>query len=169
MNEAATSLDRLHDIVLPPAVPWWPPAPGWYVLFAFILLVAALLGWRIWKHWQANAYRRAALRELRTLQDAPAIAELLRRTALAVVPRHVIATKAGAAWVDWMAMQSGEAMSPEVRELLTAGVYGRQATDRDVDALRDFARGWIARHHLVPPEKTEGEGHIRRSSQPESA
>lgn len=169
MNETATSLDRLHDIVLRPAVAWWPLAPGWYVLLAVILLVAALLGWRIWKRWQANAYRRAALRELQALHDAPAIAELLRRTALAVVPRHVVAAKTGASWADWIARQSSEAMSPEVRELLTAGIYGRPATDRDVDALRDFARGWIARHHLVPSEKTEGEGHVGRSSQPESA
>ena len=169
MNEAATSLDRLHDIVLPPAVPWWPPAPGWYLLLALILVVAAVLGGRIWQRWRANAYRRAALRELQTLQDAPAIAELLRRTARAVVLRPVGAATTGAAWVDGIVTQSDEVMSPEVRELLTAGVYGRRATDRNVDALRDFARRWIAGHHPVSQHETEGEGRDGRSGQPEPA
>jgi len=169
MKETATSLGHLRDIVLPPAVPWWPLAPGWYVLFALILIITAVLGWRMWKRWRANAYRRTALRDLGTLHDAPAIAELLRRTALAIVPRHLVAAKTGDAWVDWIVGQSNEVMSPDVRKLLTAGVYGRQATDHDVDALRDFARRWIARHHLVSHDKTEGEGRVGRSGQPESA
>jgi len=152
MNDSATSLDRLHDIVLPPAVPWWPPALGWYVLFALILIIAAVLGWRIWRRWHANAYRRAALLELATLHDARAIAELLRRTALAVVSRRIVAAKTGAAWIDWIAMHSSAVMSPEVRELLTLGVYGRQAMDRDVDVLRDFAARWIAGHRLIPSD-----------------
>ena len=60
MNEAATSLDRLHDIVLPPEVSWWPPASGWYVVGGILLLLLLFLVHRARKHWLANAYRRAA-------------------------------------------------------------------------------------------------------------
>jgi hypothetical protein len=122
------------------------------VVLALLALAAGWLAWRFWKRWRANAYRRAALRKLATLQDAPAIAELLRRTALAIVPRPVVAGMTGTAWTDWLAAQSTEAMSPEVRQLLTVGVYGRPAADREVSALRDYAALWIARHCLVSPD-----------------
>lgn len=151
MNDPATSLDRLHDVVLPPTVPWWPPAPGWYVVFGLALGAAALLAWRAWKRWQADGYRRAALRELTAAADAPAIAELLRRTALAFAPRPVVAAKTGAAWADWVAAQSDEAMTAQVRELLAGGVYAGPAADRDVRALADYAARWIASHRLQSP------------------
>jgi hypothetical protein len=146
MTQDPTSLDRLHDIVLPPTVPWWPLAPGWYVLLGLLTLAAAWLAWRFWQRWRANAYRRAALRELTALRDAPAIAELLRRTALAVAPRAAVAEKTGNAWADWLVAQSAEAMSPEVRQLLSVGVYGPPVPDREVSALRDYAARWISRH-----------------------
>jgi hypothetical protein len=146
MTEDPTSLDRLHDIVLPPAVPWWPLAPGWYVLLGLLVLATAWLARRSWKRWRANAYRRAALRELAVLQDAPAIAELLRRTALAVAPRTVIAEKTGSAWTDWLVAQSAEAMSPQVRQLLSVGVYGPPVPEQQVSALRDYAARWISSH-----------------------
>jgi len=149
MKPDATSLDALHDLVLPPAVPWWPPAPGWYAVLALLVLAAAWLTSRFWKRWRANAYRRAALRELDSLEDAAAIAELLRRTALAIVPRPVVAEKTGTAWTDWLAAQCPETMPDTVRRQLTAGVYGQPAADRAVSALRDYAARWIARHHLV--------------------
>ena len=149
MTQAPTSLDRLHDIVLPTAVPWWPPAPGWYVLLGLLTLATSWLVWRFWQRWRANAYRRAALHELTALQDAPAMAELLRRTALAVAPRAVVAAKTGDAWADWLVAQSAEAMSPEVRQLLSVGVYGPPVPDREVSALRDYAARWISRHR--PP------------------
>jgi hypothetical protein len=147
-----TSLDRLHDLVLPSAVPWWPPAPGWYVVLALLVLAAGWLAWRFWKRRRANAYRRAALRRLATLRDAPAIAELLRRTALAIMPRPVVAAKTGTAWTDWLAEQCPETMPDAVRTQLTAGVYGRPAADREVGALRDYATRWIARHRPVSPD-----------------
>jgi len=149
MNEPATSLDRLHDLVLPPSVPWWPPAPGWYVVLALLVLAVAWLTWRFWKRRQANRYRRAALRQLAALGDAPAIAELLRRTALAIVPRPVIAEKTGTAWLDWLAEQCSETMPDAVRTKLIAGVYGRPTADCEVSALSDYAASWIARHHMV--------------------
>jgi hypothetical protein len=151
MNDPATSLDLLHDIVLPPAVPWWPPAPGWYVVFSLIMVAVALLGWRAFENWQANSYRRAALRELPALTDAPAVAELLRRTALAIAPRPVVAAKTGAAWTDWLAAQSNEVMTAQVREQIAVGIYADPAADRDFDALRDYAARWIAGHRSQTP------------------
>jgi hypothetical protein len=151
MNDPAARLERLHDLVLPPTVPWWPPAPGWYAVFALALAAVALLGWRLWKRWRANAYRRAALRELDRRKDAGAIAELLRRTALAVAPRPVVAAMTGTAWVDWLAEQCPEPMSPEVRRLLTVGVYGHPDSDSDLGALRDYAARWVAHHSPMSP------------------
>ena len=146
MNEPATSLDRLHDIALPPAVAWWPPAPGWYVVFTLALVAAAWMAFRAWKRWQSNAYRREAVRELASLGSSAAIAELLRRTALAIAPRSVIAEKSGTAWLDWLAAQFPEPMPDTVRAQLTTGVYGRPAASRELSALRDYATRWIARH-----------------------
>jgi hypothetical protein len=151
MNDPAASLAHLHDLVLPPAVPWWPPAPGWYAVFGLALAAVARLGWRSWQRWRANAYRRAALRELQSLRDAAAIAELLRRTALAVVPRPIVAGMTGAAWADWLDAGYGAAMSPPVRRLLTSGAYGRPPADQEIEALRDYAAGWIAHHRPVIP------------------
>ena len=151
MNDPATSLDLLHDLVLPPVVPWWPPAPGWYVVFALIMVAVALLGLRAVKHWQANSYRRAALRELAALTNAPAVAELLRRTALAIAPRPVVAAKTGTAWADWVAAQSDEVMPAQVREQIAVGIYADPAADRDFGALRDYAARWIAGHRSQAP------------------
>ena len=45
------------------------------------------LCWRMFRNWKANAYRRQALRELETVNGVASIAEVLKRTALAVVWR----------------------------------------------------------------------------------
>jgi hypothetical protein len=150
MSDTPTSLDHLHDLVLPPAVPWWPLAPGWYAVIALALVAAAWMTLRAWRRWQANAYRREAMRELASLQSSEAIAELLRRTALAIAPRPEIAQRTGSAWLDWLAAQSPEPMPDRVRVQLTAGVYGPPAASQEIDTLRDYAAGWIALHHSPP-------------------
>ena len=149
MNDSVISLDRLHDIVLPPEVPWWPIAPGWYVVLGILLVLGLVLAHRAWKRHRANAYRRAALRELAVAQDVPSVAELLRRTALAVAPREDIAEMTGIAWLDWLSAQSPEAVPDAMREQLTTGVYDRRRPDHELTALREFAARWIA-HHRSP-------------------
>jgi hypothetical protein len=152
MTPDPASLDRLHDLVLPPAVPWWPPAPGWYGVLFLLAFGVAWLAWRFWKRWRANGYRRAARRALTAAQSAPAIAELLRRTALAMAPRPVIAEMSGGAWLDWLSAQCPTPMPDGVRRLLTAGIYGRPAADPDLGVLRDYTARWIARHRAISPE-----------------
>lgn len=113
MNIDPTSLDRLHDVVAPPPVPWWPPAPGWLWVLAFVgflILVAVVRGFLIW---QRNRYRREALAELRrteTLLQNPAsrtaavtgLAELIKRTALTAFPREQVAALNGNAWLQFL-------------------------------------------------------------------
>lgn len=146
MNEDAASLDRLHDIVLPPPVPWWPLAPGWYVLGVVVLLLLLALAFRAWLRRRRTAYRREALRSLRTANDVAEIAMLLRRTALAEFPREEIAVLHGDAWADWLSARSREPMPPLLRGQLTTGAYSADATT-NLEALRAWTARWIASHN----------------------
>lgn len=110
MPDDPASLERLHDVVSPDPVPWWPLAPGWYVVGAVLVILAGIAAWRWWRHWRSQAYRRAALAELNdweagrdgdgalAAKDVAQLATLLRRTALAVLPRDQVAGLPDAAW-----------------------------------------------------------------------
>jgi hypothetical protein len=105
MNTDPADLANLRGLALPPPVPWWPPPAGWWILAAGILAITAMALVRLWRRYHANAYRRAALRELAALPlaaGAPAIAELLKRTALAAYPRTEVAALSGAAWLAFL-------------------------------------------------------------------
>jgi hypothetical protein len=149
MPSDGTSLDRLHDIAVPGDVPLWPPAPGWYLVLAASCVATLLLSFRAWQYWKSKSYRRAALRELSSLEDAAAIAQLLRRTALAILPRDVVVDLTGAEWVDWLTGQYSAAMPFEVRVVLAEGIYQRAMTACDPQQLREYAAGWITQHQLV--------------------
>lgn len=98
------SLQNLNDIVLPGPVPWWPPAPGWYLLGAVSAMAIAFLLFRWISHRRRNRYRYRALEELASIrQDGSAdalqlVPALLKRTALAAWPREQVASLSGADW-----------------------------------------------------------------------
>ena len=154
MNPDPASLENLRDIVAPPPVPWWPPAPGWVFLLTVLGLIAVLVAVRGWRRWRADAYRRAALRELRGAESIGMIAELLKRAALAASPRTQVASLTGSAWVNWLAQTGGRPVSDAVSQTLTIGVFA----ERDfVDAseLAAFADEWI-RSHRIGQSVSEG-------------
>lgn len=155
MNDDDANLDRMHDIVVPEPIPWWPPAPGWYVVFAVLLCVAIFLAYRAWKRWRANAYRREALRELENAASVFEISELLRRTALAVAPRPVVAAQVGSSWPQWLEGTASVALSERVRKQLALGPYDLSDSAGDVGDLKQYATEWIKRHQYPSPSEKQ--------------
>jgi Domain of unknown function (DUF4381) len=157
-----TSLENLYDIVMPLPVPWWPPAPGWYVVGGVVLVLAMWAGWMGWKRWQAAAYRRAALTELQRLKDRAAdgaqresalreLPELVKRTALAAFPRQQVASLSGASWLEFLDRTGHtDAFTHGQGKLLPALGYDPHAASRletqDVEALYRVISRWIRGH-----------------------
>ncbi|BCX49632.1 alpha-2 type XI collagen [Haloferula helveola] len=146
MAEDPGSLDKLHDIVLPDAVPWWPPAPGWIVLAVVVLAALSLLTRRQLKHRKANAYRRAALAELSNASSCHDIARILRRTALAIAPRETVAGLDGDAWISWLGDQASIEIPAAAGKALTGSVYDASGSEAPPEDLAAFADSWIRNH-----------------------
>lgn len=66
--EHANLLDQLIDVYEPPAVSWWPLAPGWWflILLTVIALVVAIT--LALKKYRQNEWRREALKALKSIQ-----------------------------------------------------------------------------------------------------
>lgn len=150
-----TSLSRLHDIVTPPGVPFWPPAQGWYVVGLLLLALIAVLVWRAFARYRRNGYRREALRVLREIEgegSIEALPALLKRTALAAWPRHEVASLSGEEWARFLAHTVGQAWQ-EPRWADSLGRLGfvtrPELGDEERAELLNFAEHWIRRHQVA--------------------
>lgn len=157
-----TALRSLHDIAVPPPVSWMPQTWGWATVAAIASALLLLLALRAARRFHRNAYRREALRRLEEIEvemASPdnrdhairALAELLKRTALAAWPRMEVAAMTGADWARFLdgTGERGEALD----RLLDDFEYRRDATLSSLpssiadDAVLS-ARRWIERHHV---------------------
>lgn len=136
----------------PPAIPMWPATPLAKGLCALLLLILLLFIWRQIQTYRANAYRRAALAELRQSEgDAAQIAAILRRTALAAYPREEVAALTGEHWLEFLNQHyPGNAFEGEVGRELLHSPY-RKTTSHKSDALVQATQDWIRHHKLVQP------------------
>lgn len=164
MRQDATSLDRLHDLVVPQPTSWWPPAPGWYWVLGFLLLAAIVIFVRLVLSWQRNRYRRDALSELKRKQlafDDPNrrataiawLAELLKRTALSAWPRETVASLTGSSWLSFLDQSANtKSFSEKHGDLLEAISYNPRAanslSETETRELVRLARHWV-KHHRV--------------------
>ena len=151
------SLQNLHDIVVPPPVPWWPPAPGWYAVAAVGCAALVVLAYQSWKRWRRNRYRGEALRELRRLRAATAQADLrqvpvlLKRAALSAWPRSEVAALVGADWHRFLDESAQmDCFSAEVGKTLDRLAYdpgsGSMPSQETTEAALDAAERWLKQH-----------------------
>ncbi|MEM1073742.1 MAG: DUF4381 domain-containing protein [Pseudomonadota bacterium] len=148
-------VDLLDQLVLPtePApVSMIPQTSGWVVL---ALLVMAGVAYGLW-HWhllrQRNAYRAVALNALETAgSDPAAIAQILRRCALAAYPRTRVAALTGEDWLTFLDRSvGGQDFRSGAGRALIAAPYQPKAAANPV--LLELARDWVRGHkHEIGP------------------
>ena len=156
MNAENPLLAQLKDIH-PAADPgWWPPAPGWWVLAALILLAVAWLGVLALRRLGIARRRRAWLSRLDALRrehdpkDQPreylaALNRLFRAVSLRAFPETDCGRLEGSDWVDFLAALIPDDPNRESLGALAEGPY--QATPRfDAAGLEAVARSWVRRY-----------------------
>jgi len=148
------SLSRLHDIVVPDPVPFWPPAPGWYAVFAVLVAALGTLTWWRVRRWRRDAYRReavAALERAARSGDWADLAEVMKRTALAVFPRASVASLSGESWLTFLDRTGDTTAFTDGpgRHLSTLAYDARAAetvTDGDLRRTLDVCTTWVRVH-----------------------
>ncbi|MBK1723633.1 DUF4381 domain-containing protein [Thiocystis violacea] len=155
----------LRDIRDIPPIPWWPPAPGWWLILGGLVLIGyAIWRWRVplslrvpipgitlgtWR-WDAAAALRDLRRRIRAGQDPKATAgelsELLRRIAMARLGRPACAGLTGRDWLDWLSAHdpNGFSWSERGTPLLVAPYAPPGAFREDLMALITAAEGWVS-------------------------
>lgn len=118
MNPDLRPLRDIHDSL---GSPWWPLAPGWWLVGLLLVALAALI-WR-YRHarrvlpalpllrigdWRWDAHRELRRLRQRRRQEASSkarlsqLAELLKRIAMARHGRAACARLHGPAWLEWL-------------------------------------------------------------------
>jgi len=156
---APDGLAQLKDIHLPSAVSWWPLALGWWI----ILIVAVsllLIGVYFYRRWQRKSPQEIIIAQslqlfatLQTQSLTPKVlimelSELLRRTAISLYGRGIIANLAGDDWLQFL-NQKGEttAFTEGLGRVLADQPY-RAEVDYDHQALLTLIQHWLEQQTL---------------------
>jgi hypothetical protein len=133
---------QLHDIHLPAAPGFWPPAPGWWLLALILFSIVAASVWK-WRQVRIRRQRhRAVLAQLQHVRNewlrhadsqrfAADVSAFLRRLARVREPASVALP--GPAWLDHLRLHGAEFDAAAQRALLEAPY--RPGVPIDVDAL----------------------------------
>ncbi len=162
-HPGGTPILPLRDLHLPEPPGFWPPAPGWWLVFGGLLLVL-VLAWVLGKRRKRLRYRRAALRQLAKLERQKLadrdllvrVSSLLRRAALAAFPQSGCAGLQGENWLLFLDAhdQGADAFSHGPGRCLAAGPY-QPAPQYDRAALLGVCRSWLKQ---LPPQPRAGRG-----------
>ncbi|QGU33052.1 DUF4381 domain-containing protein [Thermochromatium tepidum] len=156
------ALRDIHDL---PPLPWWPPAPGWWLLaLALCALGYALWRWRVplslrvpipgitlgtWR-WEAAQALRDLHRRARAGQDTKTLAgelsELMRRIAMARLGRSACAGLTGTDWLAWLAANDPNGFPWHERgQALVVAPYAPPGIQvPELQALIAAAAGWVS-------------------------
>ncbi len=173
--EAEDPLNELADIHMPDAVSFWPPAPGWWVLVALVVVTVVLL----YRQQLALVFLKrrlaSALRELdkayRAFQEQQGVAAqrnaaglqllqtfnaILKRVALVHYTDTQLPKLNGRTWLRFLDAQAFSAeFTVGAGKVLGDGTY-RPVFDADVDALHTLCRQWIEQCYLRASLKAQG-------------
>lgn len=161
MENGSTILRDIHELDV---IPWWPPAPGWWIVFGLLALLLLAAGIRYWLRYSGlmPGWRGDARRQLRALQQAlrkgepreiaGQLSTLLRRIAMARSGRRQAAGLSGERWLHWLEENDANGFRwTRFGELLLQAPYmppSATVKRKEVTRLVVAARQWI---ETIPP------------------
>ena len=153
-NMTATSLALMHDIVVPPAVSFWPLAPGWYALALLLLTYILYLGLKLWAKYRVNAYRREAREELLSLaknegsEEIERLLNLMKRVGLQHFGRERVASLSDVRWWEFVEKHSNVKIDKALRTLSQEVLYSSdvEVSKESVEKMRSLTKLWIHTH-----------------------
>lgn len=171
--EAEDPLSQLADIHLPDAVTLWPPAPGWWVLAALVLVALAFLCRQQLRRLLVRRRMNNALGELEQayhtwrlraeqgddtnqagLDLLYGFNAVLKRVALAYCPQSgsqaEVPRLTGEAWLQFLD-RTGETtdFTAGAGQALGHGTY-QPVFNADAEGLHALCRRWIRQRYLKP-------------------
>lgn len=160
----------LRDIHLPDPVSAWPPATGWWVLLALIIII--FLALFLYKKYKPALKRKPAYKKLATnefqaikkqfagnpsVELLRALSTLTRQITLSYYPRQQVASLTGEAWLQQIKALSGEhAFNQSQAELLLQAPY-RQQVDFNADEILSAFEQWLKHLPETDDELTDAE------------
>jgi hypothetical protein len=141
-------LKNFGDIVMPENLPWWPIQPGWWVVLSLLLLTASIFGFRRYRHWRRNAYRRQALSELSNMASPRQMTAIVKRAATAAFPSDAVTELWGRDWVGYLNSKTETPCFCSGDELLfNVSLCGPEGSWPDnINTLREHVLLWLQQH-----------------------
>jgi len=148
-------LEKIVETQAPPSISWLPQTLAWQILFISLIIFIIGKSYRALKCYQADRYRRDALKWLLQYQHEdeftfyPQLPLLLRKTALAAFKRSVVIPLSSSAWEHWLDAQCEQSnFVSECPNLLHQLAFAPQIklTDKQKQSLFIQVESWIKHH-----------------------
>lgn len=148
---AQASLDNLHDILVPPAVGFFPLAPGWYFVLLLLLTLSLHFGDRFFLRYRRDKYRRDALVALPQNSSLEALLSLAKRVGMAAYGRDITASLSGNEWWEFMEAYSEVNIAQNVRKEIERALYDKRyiLAEEVNQSVKAFVKVWIVTHRRI--------------------
>ena len=154
----------LRDIHLPEPISWWPPAPGWWLALAAIIMLIAIfiVARKIYRSRQLSRDISSELQHIRQQYqkngNKPRLARdlsiLLRRANISYYPKCNIAGLTGEQWLQHLDRTNDRPhadldFQSETGHVLTSAPYlpDDAELDFDADELIRLCESWLTSRH----------------------
>jgi hypothetical protein len=147
---------QLRDIHETQAVPWWPPAPGWWVLALLVLVLLAWAGKRLFSLYRDYKRRKNMLVWIDNLNSTvdpqkdpqmylSTLNRIFKVVALRAFPGQHCALMAGQEWEEFLRGKFNDKQNTEPLRILATGPYD-PAPQYDPADITELARTWVRTH-----------------------
>ena len=150
------SLDHLHDIIIPDAIGFFPPAPGWYILLLVLLALLFHFSAQAYNRYKKSHYKREALKELpnytkESRENVMALLALAKRVGIFAYGRAEVAGLSESKWWSFMEKHSKVSIGTQTQEAIYKLLYDESYKMHHAlhaDTL-SFVTHWINTHKVA--------------------